>query len=32
MLNKLNTIWLKGQNSRIYKYENLNWSTILKMN
>jgi len=28
---KLNKIWLKGLNSRIFKDERLNWSKVLKM-
>jgi len=29
MLDKLNKIWLKGLNSRILEYEELNWSKVL---
>jgi len=32
MSNKLNKIWLKGLNSRIYKDERLNWSKVSKRN
>jgi len=30
MSDKLNKIWLKGLNSRIFKCERLNWSNFLK--
>jgi len=32
MLNKLNKIWLKRLNSRIFKVGGLNWVKISKMN